>query len=192
MIELNLPNPSLTFLNTIQEVIKKELPNYIPGYNYLKPGRADGIYFFNHISDVGRNEYQYLFDEPLYVMVMIIRPDPWENSSTQFVNSCYPPHYDTERSMGLNYYIECGGDNVKTIMYSETKYDNIGMPIVTSYSNVNILREYCTQPNIWYAFEGSRYHSVENIESDRILISMSFKDLSYSTFCTKYKHLLKE
>lgn len=189
MLKVNLPKPSITFLNTIRSVVSNELPNFEPGYEYLKPGLADSMYFTNLISDLGKNEYQHFFDEKILVFAMIIRPEPWINSAEKYINSSYPPHHDHERTMGINYYIESGGDNVKTVMYNETKYNN-DIPNLPRYDQVTVMQEYRTEPNTWYAIEGSRFHSVENIESDRLILSLSFEDLLYSDFFTKYKHLL--
>ena len=189
MLKVNLPKPSITFLTTIRSVISNELPNFEPGYEYLKPGLADSMYFTNLISDLGKDEYQNFFAEKLFVFAMIIRPEPWVNSAKKYVRSSYPPHYDFSRTMGINYYIDTGGDNVKTIMYNQTKYDDNAMPQLLKYDQVTVMQEYHTEPNVWYAIDGSRFHSVENIESDRLILSLSFEDLSYSDFCTKYKHL---
>lgn len=190
MLKVNLPKLSSAFLSTIHDVIREELPRFEPGYEYLKPGLADSMYFTNYIADLGKNEYQHFFAEKIFVFAMIIRPEPWINSAEKYVSSSYPPHHDHARTMGINYYIDCGGTNVKTVMYNETKYDNTDLPQLPGYELVTVMQEYHTDPNVWYAIEGSRFHSVENIESDRLLLTLSFEDLRYLDFCTKYKHLL--
>lgn len=190
MLKLNLPNPSPELLVAVQETVASDIPNYVPGYEYLLPNVADGIYFYSKISELGKEQYQPLFDEEIFVMGMILRPYPWENGNTNYVSSCYRPHCDGGRIIGFNYILDCGGDNVTTTMYTKFNDNKEEMGHVLNYDEVTPIRSYHLDKNTWYCLDAARYHSVENIEHDRLLLTISSTTLSFSEFIIKYSHLI--
>lgn len=190
MLRLNLPKPSSDLLAALTNTIDQELPNYTPGYEYLRAGVADGAYFATDIVDIGKKEYQHLFDEDINIFAMMLRPEPWITTSTDYITSYYRPHSDAYRKLGLNYILDTGGNNVTTTMY--TKVDNSDSPLasVCDYEDVTALRSYNLHENVWYGLEASRYHSVDNIQTPRLLLTISFAELSYTDFIIKYSHFI--
>lgn len=190
MLRLNLPGPSSDLLAALSSTIDQELPNYTPGYNYLRPNVADGAYFGKDVIDVGKKEYQHLFDEDINIFAMMIRPEPWVVTSTDYITSYYRPHSDAHRKLGLNYILESGGEHVTTTMYTKVDNSDSQLASVCDYEDVTPLRSYKLQENVWYGLEANRYHSVDNIQTPRLLLTISFAELSYTDFIIKYSHLI--
>jgi len=106
-----------------------------------------------------------------------------------------PPHIDATRKLVLNYVISEGGKNTLTSMYKM----NCSKPTLPrdiqmiSYENLDLSFSVKTLKNNWYATDVQNYHSVDNIETQRIILTISFNDINYSYFKENYKYLfLKE
>jgi len=87
--------------------------------------------------------------------------------------ACYPPHTDRVRTVAINYYIKSGGSNVKTFFYDQC---NSEKGHVLPYSQLRKVDECCFDTDSWYVFDTTQYHSVENIESERIILTLSIKN----------------
>lgn len=191
MLKLNLPEPSSELLTALSAMMDQELPEYVPGYEYLRPGVADGFYFISSVSDIGKKQFQPLFDEDIHLFGMMIIPYPWNlTEGTEYVSSYYRPHCDANRTFGLNYILNSGGDNVTTTMYAEVDDSKSMKAKVCEYEDVTSIRSYLLQEKIWYGLDAMRYHSVDNIQRPRLLLSISFTNLTLSDFIIKYSHLV--
>ena len=111
--------------------------------------------------------------------------------NTQDTLACYPPHTDRSRLVSIDYYIEQGGSNVKTIMYNQfdSKDNRLGGSM-KSYNDVKPLQEYIFEESKWYCTNSRQFRSVENIEHKRILLSLSFYDKHFDQFINDNKHIL--
>ena len=94
----------------------------------------------------------------------------------------------------MNYYFELGGDNVRTVFYkqkqSDVYPDDPTVGSTADYEMLDVHGEYATHTNEWYALNVGHYHSVENIETTRIILSIGMPMLSFDQFKMKYDHLL--
>jgi len=104
------------------------------------------------------------------------------------------PHCDRARSVAINYIIELGGDNVITNMYKETRKDP--STLATQSENITddeltIEKKYCFPKNKWLAFNTQQFHSVHNIKTTRLILSLFLtEDCKYEDFINKYNHLI--
>jgi len=71
-------------------------------------------------------------------------------------------HIDKGVEKKYNYIIETGGNNVKTLWHRRRDPDNI-------YAELN------SQPNTWYLLNVSFPHSVQNVETQRVSITVKKK-----------------
>ena len=121
-------------------------------------------------------EFQPLFKIRIIPTIGILR-----NTSLLHSGS-YAPHTDKVRTLGVNYYIDLGGNNVSTIFYDKHAPDDdtIGGNVL-SYSQVNVKTTYTFEVGPWYLLTSRRYHSVENIKTERIILGLSFINVNAAT-----------
>ena len=103
----------------------------------------------------------------------------------------FPAHSDLGRTTGINYILNAGGSNATTSWYNKVA-ETIGMaewPAET-LQNLKLLGSYVYDEKQWLVMESLRFHSVENVTCDRIIITISFNGLSYTDFLLKYRHLI--
>lgn len=86
------------------------------------------------------------------------------------VPACLPPHCDRSRAVGLNYFIELGGSQVRTVFYDRVE-KIVGVGKNLSYDQLTAIEEHVFEQN-WYCYNVNRYHSVENIESTRLFLAI--------------------
>ena len=127
--------------------------------------------------------------------------DQWvkENVSKQFNRAKFsihhgeiaPPHTDYLRDFGINYIHVLGGNDVKTVWYQEE-----GFPIVRNgrcrqpdYQRLSILKEVVLPANQWHVLRTDILHSVENLQSNRIRISV---DIDRATVTDLESYFIKE
>jgi hypothetical protein len=191
--EVNLPTPSEKLLQMIQELkaIQPETnPDcYRPAVDAAGPSvnAAECMYFCNdQIYDQVMQEYSTYFTEKFAVCVLVLR------NHTESANAFYPPHQDMFRQTSLNFVIDAGGDSVETLSYDRVgSYEDLTGQLV-SYDTVNVHKRYRLNSPAWYALDVVRYHSVENISSDRIILALSFTDINLTDLSVKYPHLVKQ
>ena len=58
-----------------------------------------------------------------------------------------------------------------------------------TYENLEIDFAVKTNANTWYVMDIQNYHSVDNIENQRVILSISFNNINYDYFKNKYEHL---
>jgi hypothetical protein len=104
---------------------------------------------------------------------------------------CLPPHTHSVRTIALNYLVKRGGNGVRTTLMRfknntepESKFGGY-----FTYDDVIIENAIiCNQPN-WYAFESRLPHSVENIESTRIILAITFNPDTKLDIFTRHRNL---
>jgi hypothetical protein len=83
----------------------------------------------------------------------------------------YVPHTDPKRMTAFNYYLDYGGDSATLSTYNECDWNE--EPKVKDWEDLTLLKQYQLNTSNWYCFDTKRFHSVDNIQTKRILISMS-------------------
>lgn len=106
--------------------------------------------------------------------------------------SFLPPHCDTQRRVAINYLLDTGGTNVTTTIYNEKRKNlNLISLETLNYNEVTPKTIEVIPPKKWHAFNAQRYHSVENIESERYYFSLVlFLNPKFKKFKKKYKNLI--
>jgi hypothetical protein len=106
--------------------------------------------------------------------------------------SVLPPHCDSQRRVVINYLLDTGGINVKTTIYNEKrKIFNLIKIETLNYNEVTPKTIEVIPPKKWHAFNAQRFHSVENIESERYYFSLILHlNPKFKKFKKIYRHLL--
>lgn len=184
MFALNLPHPSDELLDSIRIDLASTLDTHVP-QNTFQPGMVDFIYFHGKSKELGIKEYSKFFEEDFNFTGMLFRPD----SSVKESNLL--PHPDLGRITGLNYILSSGGDNVTTTWYNKVNENLQNREWMHDiYEGLEPIRSYCYKEHVWYAMESCRFHSVENVQSDRLILTVSFTNLKFNDFLLKYRHLI--
>jgi hypothetical protein len=105
----------------------------------------------------------------------------------------FPPHFDAHRKFSLNYIVETGGNNVQTSFYDLQRSENdIELkPKNIPYENLIKTNKYVLSQNKWYLSNTQICHSVENIDSLRIILFILFEENeSFESFKNNYSKLL--
>ena len=193
IITLTLPKPSDILIDAVRTAANNRPINYQSQqwHKNLQPSHkncAAGDFFEDQlVNDLVASEYQKYFTEPITPLVGVIH-------NTESTPASYPPHSDRVRIVGVNYYIDLGGDNVETVFYNKVdpEDDNIGGHVL-SYDNlpeVHSIEHFTSGP--WYALAARRYHSVENILTSRCLLTLCVKSPTFEKFLINYRHMLAE
>lgn len=187
-MHLNLPKPDLSLIKTISAMTTHELDNPVFVMNQEKHIKSSGLNVakcvyrtHNLLIKYVMQVYQPFFEEKVQpVLINLINTDT--------TMAFYPPHVDQKRLTSLNFYIESGGDNVTTTVYKEEgNFDLLGSS--KNYNEVTVDNTYQFNDQAWYLLDVNRYHSVENIMTNRSIFCLSFADLTTNSFKQKYKHL---
>jgi len=189
MLKLNLPKPSKELYNEIWRVANNS------GYDWDLKAALDKInrYQVNSITHVfpeddiitklTMDEYQeYFLGHKLIPSVGVLKNT--EKNRT----SCFPPHGDRTRIFALNFYIQKGGKDVKTVFYDKHISFNSGPGTGEQfrYDEVEVETVYRTKMDTWYALNVRQIHSVEDVETIRIIYTISFHNISMVDFIEKY------
>lgn len=187
---INLPAPNIDTLLRVGNMTLTEYNNPTFINNQMKHTCSSGlnvarcVYRTNKLLELYTNQiYQPFFEEKIQaVLINLVNTD-------LAYPACYPPHVDQKRITSLNFYIEPGGDNVTTSMYEEEgSFDLLGSS--KNYNEVTLKETLRMNERAWYLLDVNRYHSVENIMTNRFIFCLSFSELNTETFKQKYKHLI--
>jgi hypothetical protein len=154
---------------------------------YKKP---EGIYTSFDITEIFKNGkeikniYSKYFDEKITSDLFIMKNNN-ENLNT------ITPHFDRERKIAINYIIDTGEKNVKTVFFNKFRDDN---EFKNNNNNVNldpkdltIDKSYVIETNKWHCFNPQIAHSVENIEVYRLIVILFLEtDMNFTQFLKKY------
>lgn len=192
-VKIKLPAPSLKILSEIDSIAKtssfeldlKRKHEHIQNYQVNAVSRKF-IEDNDLINELVYKEYKSYFQEDFFPAVGIVT-----NLETNRI-ACWPPHSDRTRIFALNYYITEGGNNVETIMYD--RYDDYisgqGTGKIFKYNELTLDKTYHLKTNQWYALNARQVHSIENILTQRIILTISFHHLNFFEFCNKYQNLI--
>lgn len=196
MILLDLPHPSNELLSSAlaKHAIKKRTnglngwyAEYMPDYNVAE------LSFSIAATDlILQNLFNKQYGDKFHI----------EGKSSHFwvinftnVNQAkgpavFPPHTDNAREISINYIIDPGGSKVTTSIYKE-KNDSPGRD-TRKFNEVTLDNRYLIPTNTWVAFNSKNFHSVENIDTERtilsIVVSRNYEKeyVSYHDFERKY------
>jgi hypothetical protein len=102
-----------------------------------------------------------------------------------------PAHYDYYRHIAINYYIDLGGDSVRTCFYDKSREMDMEDSKFFTYDEINLQKSYHLQLNNWYSYSVQQCHSVENIETTRIILILVLKsNPTMQEFVQQHKTLI--
>ena len=189
---LNLPKPSDELITSVLQYIETLQIN----------NDAKKLFEYFQSTKINCSEGQIFKCPPLIYMKILKEFHPYINDrfdasigifkNTDINNLSYlPPHIDGYRKLALNYIISEGGHNTLTTMYKMNSTKNTtSQTQVESYTNLEIDFSVKTIKDNWYATDIQNYHSVDNIETQRTILSISFNHINYSYFKKKYNNLI--
>lgn len=192
LTKIILPSPSKEIIRRIyelsdsaaEELSLKQIHDNIQNYTKNSVSRKfiedDPI-----ITNLSIKEFGHFFEEKFIPAAGIVK-----NINQTKKYACWPPHTDRTRLFALNYYITEGGTNVSTVFYTyqDDYIPGPGTGKIFKYEDLEIVKSYHTQINTWYALSVRQAHSVENIESIRLIFTLSFFDITYQDFLKKYNY----
>jgi len=172
--EINLPKPSEKLINLIKTVAASR-PTNIGGQAVHIDVQSDNVncaageFFADpEVSKLALLEYQSYFYNNLTPLIGLLR-----NTRTDAPAS-YAPHSDRIRNVGINFYVDLGGSNVSTVFYDKhDPEDDLQGGHNARYEDLTKVNEYYCNDSTWYVFNTRQYHSVENIETTRVMLSLS-------------------
>ena len=103
------------------------------------------------------------------------------NVAVQVIKNSVPVHVDIGRIVAYNYIIETGGTNVLTAYFNIDDFiqdrTNIHLKLLPKLDcpTAEPIYTVCIEPNRWHKLNVSIPHSVLNIESERIAITVTPK-----------------
>ena len=142
----------------------------------------------DHMVDALREQFQPYFKHEIFPTLI-----KFNNNTGQDKGNC-GPHCDVWRSIGLNYHLQLGGDNVITCTYAQTRKD--WSNILTNgenltYDQVDLLCEHHVPARSWHVLDVQRFHAVHNVEHDRILVSLAYGvQIPYRDFLKQHSDLI--
>jgi hypothetical protein len=195
IVELDLPHPSENIIQVAHRIANsapldlelKAMHDKIQDFTKNSVSRKF-IEDDEELNILAQSEFGHLFDEkfkPAIGIVKNIQPDKC---------ACWPPHSDRVRIFALNYYIKEGGKYVTTVTYNRHGDYKVGPGTgsIFKYEDLTIDTEYHLKMNQWHALSVRQAHSIENIESTRIIFTLSFYDITCKNFIEKYRVYVKK
>jgi hypothetical protein len=190
----NLPKPSESLISRSKELMEtaplelhlKSVHDSIQNFTVNSISRQFVVddEILNNLIDL---EYQKYFKHKIVPSLAIIK-------NVEDRIACWPPHSDRTRICALHFYIEEGGENVQTVFYD--KLDNYksgpGTGKIFPYKNLIIDKVYHATMNEWQAFNVRQVHSIENIETTRLILNLSFLDINFFDLVENYPHFVGE
>ena len=194
MLELNLPAPSDKLINYIKE-FSLEFPideiNISRRQKFIECNSNINIALASHPTTDLLKEF--ILQE--YSNFLQLQKNDFEVNCLLMQNldsvPCFiPPHTDIGRPIAINYTIMSGGSKVETTFYKNYSENREGT--TSHYNDSNLLKDksYELNDNKWYAFNARQYHSVDNIQDKRLVLSISFWKCQFVNFKELYKDLI--
>jgi hypothetical protein len=188
--QINLPRPSDKLINLIKTVAENQPTNF-GGQQAHIDIQSQGVNcaageFFNHseVTELALSEYQHYFYNNITPLIGILR------NTRNDMPACYAPHSDRVRSVGINFYIDLGGDNVSTVFYDKhDPEDDLQGGHNARYEDLTKVSEHFCNDSTWYVFDTRQYHSVENIKTTRVMLSISLRGISAKDILSVMKNL---
>jgi hypothetical protein len=194
IVELDLPLPSEKIIQAIHrisdsaplELELKAMHDRMQDYTRNSVSRKF-VEDDEELNNLAQLEFGHLFEEKFKPAAGIIK-----NLSSEQV-ACWPPHADRVRIFALNFYVQEGGKNVSTVMYNTHGDYQVGLGTgsVFKYEELTVVTSYQLEVEKWYALSVRQAHSIENIESTRLIFTLSFFDTTCAEFIKKYPSYVK-
>ena len=140
------------------------------------------------LQDKIRQQYQHYFSAPITPIFGV-----FENVYKDNLAEC-PPHCDRHRRLAINYIITSGGSNVLTCFYHNRRINqNLEVAENALHDNISLNFKVRLPDQVWHTYDVQTYHSVENIETKRIILSLYLEDnIDYKNFVNLHNHLMYE
>lgn len=173
--QLDLPDPSFELIQeanniVIGTVLDRDGKIWLDQKNSTN-NSAEHLFFVpEKIDQMVQAEFGYLFKHEIGGMMGIMK-----NTHSEYSNQ--PPHIDRGRCLAINYFLDLGGDEVRTSFYESTNSIDPNQSQNFTYDEVKKYRAGSVKfaSNRWYAFEVNRCHSIENIIGTRYFLSIFFR-----------------
>ncbi len=195
MIPINLPKPSsnaMAYINYFtQKNLQKKLNNSKDWFNSTQKEKincASGYLVPDKIiTSLSYEEYIKFFPDEKFDMSIGILQNISINEPLAFI----PPHIDKGRTLGAMFVVDTGGINTTTTFYkSPSDGYTPQQTLMVDYNELESTYSIKTLKDQWYLIDVQQFHSVENIETHRILYSINFYGITYSQFKEKYKNYI--
>lgn len=200
-VRLNLPSPSNSLIDQVIQYAKS-VQFDVDGKRWLEEFHNGAITAALHTRggnfnvDINRQinqEFQQFFPKHKFTSSVGI----FKNNSDHA--ACLPPHIDQKRALGINYFVDLGGDQVETIFYNFSATTPPDKAINVKLNETGGILNKVRFDQGWYAFRTSQCHSVENIKTTRIYISIKIlngnneidADYDFDSFLNDYPELIK-
>lgn len=129
-------------------------------------GRSN-TFLTGDLNDAVTSVYVDYFKEPISIIVGKL------SNTQEYSFASSPPHCDRLRYVAINYLLQAGGNNVQTCIYKQPrKLDDLSAAENERYENLEINAKICIPEKKWHAYDVQFYHSVERIETSRLLLSI--------------------
>jgi hypothetical protein len=187
--KLRLPKPSEQLVSLIRTLATaRPIDDAVLAWHKTQQPKdincAAGDFFSDpSLAELALIEYKDFFNVEVYPIIGIMQ-------NTEKTPASYPPHSDKLRNVGINYYIELGGDDVPTVFYDKIDpiSDKVGGHVLSYAELPTITNQIVFKKNEWYMLPSRQYHSVENIETMRIVFSFMYVG-EVENFINAHKHL---
>ena len=173
---LNLPPPSISLQQQSVDLVSNwkynksaidNIQNLVFGSDAINIVLAGQI-TDDTITQLVQDQYQQYFDVKLGATLSFFKNE-------RSYPGCLPPHIHSVRTLALNFYIVTGGNSVATTLFKfKHMQPNSKFFDYYHYDDLEFQDHVICNNPTWYAFESSKPHSVENIESTRILLAITF------------------
>jgi hypothetical protein len=142
----------------------------------LKKSSITSIKF--HINEKLNNWLKVHISDKYHRAVILVNKKNIDNSSNVF-----SVHTDATRTWVLIYYIKTGGNSAVLNYFKEEGYNIIrGKNIYPDdYRNLKIIESFHPNTGEWWLLNTQALHDVQNLESDRMSIQLSFNDDTVSS-----------
>jgi hypothetical protein len=165
---LHLPAPSKEFLDQFRVCCNQLFldPENKQWLDRLYSNQINSaLHLFTHVPELDqalRQEFQQYFHRH--------QIDCWAGlmSPGSAEPACLPPHSDRGRALAINYYVDLGGDHVTTVFYNRVE-PTLARATNVPYDQVQAVDHQIFGPG-WYAYNVNRCHSVEHIQSTRMVL----------------------
>lgn len=188
LCNVSLPNPSEAFIEAIKrESMTREIDERV--YAMVTASNptincVPCIYFSTEeLTEFGKREFGPFFEEEFTVVG--IRFTNQHPDSLAF----YPPHIDHSRLTSINFTIEPGGCNVITSFYESCGSYSDLRGDMTAFERETVKTAFLLEKHTWAALNVKQTHSVSNIETERLVLTLSFAKNTLSELTSKYPAL---
>ena len=177
----NLPNPTEEMIKSIKEdILENQQCKHFEGFNLKfdnlfrnrpeRVGMGFPIKQPKNLMKLGKDIFQDYFSVPIDLSITYFQSRSGDNSYS------IPAHSHKNRTLAINFYLELGYDQAKTYFYDRINKLN-GDPI-EKWANFYFKEDlepygyFIANSQTWYSFPTWIPHSIENISSTRILLTI--------------------